>query len=164
MRFKIAGLFALSLYMKNLFKFYIVATSFISLSAFASQIGAYQVKGCSLIVPNTTPDEITEALMTKGYHPMNVIDVVTHETKKDFSGSFEMRATQALQDSTLLSGFPYLEIKQEILRGSSFSNLSVGVAGVKVMQKYNSSKTVLPLEKDVVLKFSADELPTCIEN
>lgn len=164
MRFKIAGLFALSIDMKNLFMLCILATSLISLSAFASQVGAYQVKGCSLIVPNTTPDEITEALMTKGYRPMNVIDVITHEAKKDFSGSFEMRATQALQKSALLSGFPYLEIKQDILRGGSFSNLSIGIAGVKVMQKYNSSKTILPLQKDIVMKFSADELPTCIEN
>jgi len=164
MRFKFAGLFALSLYMKNLFMLCTFATGLISLSAFASQIGAYQVKGCSLIVPNTTPDEITEALMTKGYRPMNVIDVITHETKKDFSGSFEMRTTQALQESALLSGFPYLEIKQDILRGGSFSNLSIGIAGVKVMQKYNSSKTVLPLQKDVVMKFSAEELPTCVEN
>ncbi|MES2802435.1 MAG: hypothetical protein V4654_08080 [Bdellovibrionota bacterium] len=145
-------------------KLFILTTCLISFSAFAAQVGSFQVKGCSLIVPNTTPDEVTEALMAKGYRPMNVLDVTTHDTQKDLSGSFEIRASKELQDSALLAGFPYLEIKVDSVRGATFSNLSVGIVGVKVMPKYNSSKTILPLQRDVVQKLSAEELPACVEN
>lgn len=148
--------------MKSL-SFWILALNLVSSFASASIIGSHQVKSCQLIVPRTTPEYVVTILVEKGYRPMNAVGILTHDLKKDFNGSFESRANKELHDTGDFIGYPYLEIKEDTLPGIRFSNLAVGIAGARSMQKYNSSKTTVLNQAGINATYSAEQLPNCIE-
>lgn len=143
--------------------FWIIAINLVSSLSSASMIGSHQIKSCQLIVPKTTPEYVVTVLVEKGYRPMNTIDVITHDLRKDFNGSFESRASKALHDTPDLVGYPYLEIKENSLPGVRFSNLAIGIAGARSMQKYSSSKTTVLTQAGPNDIYSVEQLPNCIE-
>lgn len=148
--------------MKSL-SFWIVALNLVSSLASASMVGAYKTKACTLIVPRTTPEYVVKILVEKGYRPVNTVGVLTHDLKKEFNGSFESRASKELHDTPDLVGYPYLEIKEDSLPGVRFGGLSIGVAGARLMPKYNSNKTTFVNQGSQNSLYSAEQLPNCIE-
>lgn len=147
----------------KLLSFSIVALNLVSTLASASMIGAHQIKSCELIVPRATPEYVVMILVEKGYRPMNAIGILTHDLRRDFNGSFENRASKELHEANDFSGYPYLEIKEDSLPGIRFSNLAIGIAGIRSMQKYNSSKTTVLSQTGISVTYSAEQLPNCVE-
>lgn len=147
--------------MKSLL-FTFLTISVFSLSAYSSQIGSHQVKDCALVVPTTTTEDVLQALMSKGYHPMNTLNLKSHHTDLKFSGSYQTVASDELHQDKDLAGIPYLEIKEEIMPGASFSELSLGVVANKGLSLYKSEKTTFfPLRKGAK-HFSVTDIPDCV--
>lgn len=144
------------------FSLLILSLSLISVSSFAREVGSYQVKGCSLVVPRNTPNDVVSMLMEKGFQPMNVVGADVYELKLGVHGSFEYKTKTVIHKIADLEGYPYLEMKNNILPGVTFANLAIGIVGLPDMSKYNSEKTtVASQQKEGVTPFSADQLPAC---
>lgn len=147
--------------MKSLL-FIFLTISLFTVSAFSSQIGSHQVKDCALVVPRTATEEVIKALISKGYRPMNTVNLNSHNTDLKLSGSYQSMASDELHQDKELAGIPYLEIKADIMPGASFSELSLGVVANKFLKLYKSEKTTLFPMREGAEHFSVKDIPNCI--
>lgn len=144
------------------FTFLMLALILSSQSALAARIGQFKVRSCSLLIPRETPELLFAALMNKGYHPMNSVNVNDYIVKTTANGDFESKTAPQLQNERDYQGAAYLDVSYFSTPGFKNAKLALGILGTEEKRKYRVNNVVATDTEGDINAIAA--LPACTDN
>lgn len=149
--------------MKTLTLFLLSSVLTSTVFAAIPNIAGQPVKDCTLIVPHDADENLSAALVKKGYHPF-VSYGQTHDVTHFLSGNLSAKMNPSLDKDSNFAGAPVLTMDKDISAAEAQTHLAVHIAGHPNVAAFASDKhTWFPLRAGAEV-YSVTDLPTCVEN